>query len=56
MDMADFDMLATYWQDHPPPHLMIAGYLGIKPKKKTEPTEDFVQILSAMPGWSKRMH
>jgi hypothetical protein len=57
MDWSEFEMLTDYWAEHPPVHLMVAGYLGIKPaKKKAEPSEDFVQILSAMPGWSKRMH
>ena len=29
--MADFDRLSRYWQEHPPVHLMVAGYLGNKP-------------------------
>jgi hypothetical protein len=26
--------LQRYWRDHPPVHLMIAGYLGYKPPGK----------------------
>jgi hypothetical protein len=30
--MSDFEMLTAYWADHPPVHLMVAGYLGVKPR------------------------
>jgi ribosomal protein L11 len=30
--MPDVDMLREYWLSHPPVHLMVAGYLGVKPQ------------------------
>ena len=54
MDWSEWQMLSAYWADHPPPHLLIAGYFGIKPKKRAEPEDDFAEILGNMPGWSKR--
>lgn len=29
----------SYWQSHPPVHLMVAEYLGIKPKPKARSKE-----------------
>jgi hypothetical protein len=29
MTLFEFEELTRYWIDHPPPHLMIAAYLGI---------------------------
>lgn len=37
MDMEDVDDLMTYWADHPPVHLMVAAYLGVKPKTQGPP-------------------
>ena len=58
MDMCDFDMLAEYWSFHPPVHLMVAGYLGIKPKKPSRDVDadDLAQWLASAPGWSKQVH
>ena len=28
--------LNEYWVDHPPVHIMVAAYLGIKPKAKID--------------------
>ena len=53
--MSDFEMLSAYWVDHPPVHLMVAGYLGIKPKKKSD-GKDIAEMLSGLAGWSQRMH
>ncbi len=51
MTISDFDMLADYWSSHPPLHLLVGAYLGIKPDKKK--TTDMAQILGGMPGWTK---
>jgi hypothetical protein len=31
MTLPEYYRLCRYWQGHPPVHLMVAGYLGIKP-------------------------
>lgn len=31
--------LNRYWQDRPPVHLLVAAYLGIKPKAEAPPME-----------------
>ncbi len=55
MTMSEFEMLSRYWADHPPVHLMVAGYLRIKPKKKSD-AKELAEVLSSMTGWSQRMH
>lgn len=37
MDLPRLLALQAYWADHPPLHLMVKAYLGIKPKEKEEP-------------------
>ena len=38
MTMAEFELLCDYWRDHPPLHLLAAGYLGIKkPRRQRRP-------------------
>ena len=27
--------LCTYWREHPPLHVLLAGYVGYKPSKRT---------------------
>ncbi len=42
--------LNRYWADHPPVHLMIAAYLGIKPgseKRRMATFDDFVAAVAA---------
>jgi hypothetical protein len=31
MTLPEYHRLCRYWHQHPPMHLMVAGYLGIKP-------------------------
>jgi hypothetical protein len=31
MTLPEYYRLCRYWRSHPPLHLMVAGYLGIKP-------------------------
>jgi hypothetical protein len=52
--MSEFTMLSKYWVDHPPVHLMVAGYLGIKPKAKQSDDKATLDMLKAHPGF--RMH
>jgi hypothetical protein len=47
-------MLSKYWADHPPVHLMVAGYLGIKPKATKRDDKATLDMLRAHPGF--RMH
>ncbi|WP_176219529.1 hypothetical protein [Chromobacterium haemolyticum] len=45
----------TYWRNHPPLHLMVAAYLGIKPESKStaggQPDDqpDLVTLLAQFP-------
>ena len=32
MTIDEARLIWDYWQDHPPVHMMVAGYLGIKPR------------------------
>lgn len=66
MDIPRLLAMNGYWDKHPPVHLMVAAYLGIKPsantaasaarigKSETENTEqdlqDFVQMFAAAGG------
>ena len=47
--------LSRYWSDHPPIHLMVAAYLGIKPRPKQSETDaaEFFQAVTGMlpPGF-----
>lgn len=46
--------MTRYWESHPPLHLMVAAYLGIKPKAAPKDAaagaEEFLSFLSTMPG------
>jgi hypothetical protein len=53
MDLPRLYAMNDYWQQHPPVHIMVAAYLGIKPKAtatatpvENDPAE--VQALLAM--------
>jgi hypothetical protein len=39
LDLIRLRAINQYWVEHPPVHILIAAYLGIKPKPKT-PTEE----------------
>lgn len=34
MTLFDVEELTRYWTDHPPPHLMMAAYLGIAKERR----------------------
>lgn len=41
MDLPRLYAMNDYWDAHPPVHIMVAAYLGIKPKaRKTTPIEN----------------
>ncbi|MFK7088685.1 hypothetical protein AAFM71_07695 [Chromobacterium violaceum] len=39
-DLPRLEAMNTYWRNHPPLHLMVAAYLGIKPETPATPTDD----------------
>jgi hypothetical protein len=38
--------LSRYWKDHPPTHILVAGFLGYKPKEEMEESPD--ELVAAM--------
>jgi hypothetical protein len=42
--------LNRYWANHPPVHIMIAAYLGVKPRETRKNTEHDMRELIAMFG------
>ncbi|WP_119283490.1 hypothetical protein [Ferriphaselus sp. R-1] len=62
MDLIRFAAMSRYWDRHPPLHLMVQSYLGIKPvirnttqaKPEAANTDDdlqeFVQLFTAAGG------
>jgi hypothetical protein len=40
MTWGEVFMLQEYWKEHPPVHLLVAAYLGIKPKHKGKSKAD----------------
>jgi len=44
MTVPRFQALARYWQRHPPLHLMVAAYLGIRPEPR--PKGDLGDLLA----------
>ena len=54
--MSQYNRLARYWSNHPPLHVMVAAYLGIKPEEpkpnwETESFESLVARWNAIPGF-----
>lgn len=54
LDVPRLTALTTYWRNNPPLHVMVAAYLGIKPKatpKENDPAEidAFVSALKFVP-------
>ena len=56
MDLIRFAAMSRYWDRHPPLHLMVQSYLGIKPvvsssasrQRETDNTEQDVQEFAEM--------
>jgi hypothetical protein len=38
LDLIRLKAINTYWAEHPPAHILIASYLGIKPKTQNQTT------------------
>jgi hypothetical protein len=49
MTLLDVEELVAYWAGHPPVHLMVAAYLGIKPSDKKAEIESFPTDLLTLP-------
>lgn len=47
MDLPRLNALYAYWADHPPIHLLVAAYFGIKPKDKSSKNDTFTDIENA---------
>lgn len=49
-DLPRLDAMTRYWNDHPPVHVMVAAYLGVKPSNqskqpsKSNPQESLQQL------------
>jgi hypothetical protein len=39
-----------YWSDHPPVHILVAAYMGIKPKAEDEDDASLDDLLNAFGG------
>lgn len=59
MTLFQVDELCTYWHEHPPVHLLVAGFMGVKSEPRMSsyapperPTEALpvTRMLSAIPG------
>ena len=55
--MSQYNRLARYWSKHPPLHVMVAAYLGVKPEEEqrltweNESWESLVARWNATPGF-----
>ena len=52
VDIPRIEALNRYWENHPPVQWMVASYLGIKPKGKSNQDGDIAQLMG-MFGQSK---
>ncbi len=56
LDIPALSAFTRYWESHPPIHVMVAGYLGIEPKKgssgpvKTNDDATIAELMTAFPG------
>ena len=58
MTLFQVEELCQYWGDHPPVHLLLAGFMGVKPMgrqltaaaPRPELTLPSVRVLAAIPG------
>jgi len=45
MTLPRLSVLSTYWQSHPPVHISVAAFIGIKPVLKADPEAlDFINL------------
>lgn len=50
-DLPRLKAMNKYWENYPPIHIMIAGYLGIKPSEKAPELsndEHLIQLMQAL--------
>lgn len=50
MGIAEYRAMHRHWADHPPVHLMVAAYLGIKPRRRPAAERGDIGQLAAMFG------
>ena len=52
LDLIRLEALNQYWDNHPPTHILIASYLGIKPKTKPKPldTNNMAELAASFGG------
>jgi hypothetical protein len=46
-DLPRLKAMQSYWEGNPPTHIMIARYLGIKPKEAPKPDNDGLEAALA---------
>lgn len=51
-DLPRLRAMQTYWESNPPIHIMVARYLGIKPKAADEPAENNEGLMSALAAFN----
>ena len=59
MTLFQVEELCEYWHQHPPVHLLVAGFMGVKPEPRVaeqvvpglpEQTLPVTRVLAAIPG------
>lgn len=57
MTLFQVEELCQYWAEHPPVHLLVAGFMGVKPPTKSaqvspepEVSLPVTRVLAAIPG------
>lgn len=57
MTLFQVEELCQYWADHPPVHLLVAGFMGVKPPVRqattgadVAPALPAIRVMAAIPG------
>lgn len=50
MTLEEYRRFARYWERHPPLHLLVAAFLGVRPKSDAPPAGDLGTLLAMAPG------
>lgn len=50
LDLPRIGYLNDYWREHPPVHILVASYMGIKSSKSQQSEEDEAAALSMLGG------
>jgi hypothetical protein len=46
MFMEDVEDLMGYWVDHPPVHVLVAAYMGVKPAERSGSVDDVRDLVA----------